>query len=1236
MKLRNVLPFLYFSISVISLGIYLLSQKSQTSPSSLSQTVEKQAEKNLFLQMQSVEQFSRQLKNEVLADGLKGWEIKTHSFPYSFFIFKNGEIQSWSDYKFVPDYSQLKGKEQWIFRDFPQGEYLVHREQVRIKQNRYELFVLLTLQEKYKLRNFYLKSSFNENIFSIQPVNLTDQQLDTGKNIFRNGLFLFNLQIDCNGNPCYTGYFWFNLLSLIFLWLGLGLFAYHFIHQLQKKSNYDLAFLSELGFWTSLRAWMLYFNFPYAVYPYDLFHPKWYASSLLSPSLGDLLLNIIVAGILIFSLLKHYRKFILIRRLNLQAGGKTFFVRMAWAFLSYLVLHLYINLLSSIFLHSRLNLDISREVDFSLYGLLGIAIFIFSSLFYIFTNHIFVRLFLHAAHPRNSLGNFYSYLAATALYLPLAFWSGLLYLLIILIHTICFFISHLLQLPKQLFRFNYFTSMYLFLGAVTCAMIGAFVVLEFGQKKLINEKRAFGVKLLPENDNLMQYYLSEAVSQIKKDSSLYLLLNDTTKNALTERVLTKHLNNFSDKYQVQVMAFNADPGLAPERKQEDEQNWTGLVDKYKKVYYETENEDIYFINKPGANLLKHYICFLDLKTGKQISAHLLIDIRQKIAGPTNVYPKLLLDDNFTPYRDSRNYSYAVYDGDQLVYNLGTVNYEKDFELWFFSNTRLFEKGILDKNYHHLALEGGFKKRVVISSEHFGWYGIFSNFSFFFLILVLSVSLLYFIILLFNGYSWQNIRFATKIQFYLNLAFFLPLFSVSIATLNILNGDYQKELNESLVRKAENIKINLLPGLERYLDGKEGKEEFGKNIAQIAQFSETDINLFTSRGKLILSSQPLIYESTGLLSSFINPMPFHTIIYERNKEVITDESIGELKFKSVYMPLKSFQSGKTIGILSIPFFDSKFELNRKFSGILSVILNLFASIFIFFAVLSYFASNVLTVPLRLITQKLRKANFTNYNESLDWNSRDEIGLFVQEYNKMLTKLEKNQEALARSQKESAWREMAKQVAHEIKNPLTPMKLTLQHMQIKLQSQSEKVKSLFERSFETLLTQVETLSDIAVSFSSFAQMPIPESERFDISPVLKESQELYNNEDIELEANIQEGEFYVRGDKKLMGRIFTNLIKNAIEAVEDGKKPKISINLKSKVEGLITITIRDNGKGIPETIKDKIFIPNFSTKTTGSGIGLAVAKRGIEHAGGRIWFETETKMGSSFFIELPLID
>ena len=254
----------------------------------------------------------------------------------------------------------------------------------------------------------------------------------------------------------------------------------------------------------------------------------------------------------------------------------------------------------------------------------------------------------------------------------------------------------------------------------------------------------------------------------------------------------------------------------------------------------------------------------------------------------------------------------------------------------------------------------------------------------------------------------------------------------------------------------------------------------------------------------------------------------------------------------------------------------------------------------------------------------------------WNSDDEIGLLVGEYNKMLVNLEESKKALARSEKESAWREMAQQVAHEIKNPLTPMKLNLQHLKRTLENNGSENDGYTNKSINNLLHQIETLNDIATSFSAFAKMPIPKNERLELTGVVKSAANLHaNDQAIRLMTQLEKGPIYVMGDEKLFGRIINNLIINGIQAVPPERNPEIVVKL-IKINKKVVIEVQDNGLGISEDIAKKVFIPNFSTKESGSGIGLAIAKRGIEQTGGSIWFETDMNKGTSFFIELPMVD
>lgn len=267
---------------------------------------------------------------------------------------------------------------------------------------------------------------------------------------------------------------------------------------------------------------------------------------------------------------------------------------------------------------------------------------------------------------------------------------------------------------------------------------------------------------------------------------------------------------------------------------------------------------------------------------------------------------------------------------------------------------------------------------------------------------------------------------------------------------------------------------------------------------------------------------------------------------------------------------------------------------------------------------------------MVTQKLRKVSLGGKNEALSYDSDDEFGLLIGEYNKMLVKLEESKAALAQTEKESAWREMAKQVAHEIKNPLTPIKLTLQQMERVTSSEQKWTKD----SIRNILNEIDKLNEITTSFSDFARMPIPKDERFDIAALLKQVAALHDKNRCQVVQEIMEGEFFVMADPGIMRGIFTNMIINGIQACAPDREPVIRVALTPFTPNRVMIEFSDNGMGIPEAIHDKVFTPNFTTKKSGSGIGLAYSKRGIQHSGGDIWFETRENEGTTFFIVLPL--
>jgi nitrogen fixation/metabolism regulation signal transduction histidine kinase len=288
----------------------------------------------------------------------------------------------------------------------------------------------------------------------------------------------------------------------------------------------------------------------------------------------------------------------------------------------------------------------------------------------------------------------------------------------------------------------------------------------------------------------------------------------------------------------------------------------------------------------------------------------------------------------------------------------------------------------------------------------------------------------------------------------------------------------------------------------------------------------------------------------------------------------------------------------------------------------------------------FISNYLTNPLRLIQQKMRKVKLGRTNDPITWENRDEIGSLVVEYNRMINELALSAEKLAQSERESAWREMAKQVAHEIKNPLTPMRLSIQLLERAYKDKAPDIDQKLERMSRTLIEQIDTLASIANAFSDFAKMPRAINERMDLAEVARNAVELFRETSSGIQfvyaAGTNNTQAFICADREQLVRVFNNLLKNAVQAIPENQEGKIVVRIEEKVENLsrhFLVSITDNGTGIAPEMLDKIFVPNFTTKTAGMGLGLAMVKNIVEHCNGSIWFETKQNSGTTFFLSFP---
>jgi nitrogen fixation/metabolism regulation signal transduction histidine kinase len=393
--------------------------------------------------------------------------------------------------------------------------------------------------------------------------------------------------------------------------------------------------------------------------------------------------------------------------------------------------------------------------------------------------------------------------------------------------------------------------------------------------------------------------------------------------------------------------------------------------------------------------------------------------------------------------------------------------------------------------------------------------------------------------------------------------------------------------------------------------------------------KTDISLFSKTGSLFTTSEPRLYE-LGLATTRINPKAFKDLMDNKTSSTTINEKAGDLNYLSFYTPL--FDNKKEIiGFINLPYYAKQTDLTNELSDIISAFINVYVILFVISVLSGLILAGYITRPLQLIKKQIANITLGKQNEKIKWESNDEIGKLVGEYNQMLIKLEDSANLLAQNERESAWREMAKQVAHEIKNPLTPMKLNLQYLQHLIKNNSDDFKEKFENASNGIIEQIDSLANIANEFSNFAKFPKTNLQLINLAEIINISVSIFQNQKNVLIINdLKPGQIFVMGDKDQALRVFNNIIKNAVQALDDISNPKIEIGM-IKSDIAIIISIKDNGTGINPELQKKLFTPNFTTKNTGSGLGLAMVKNIMQGFNGKVWFESEINKGTCFYLE-----
>ncbi|HRH37538.1 MAG TPA: ATP-binding protein, partial [Flavobacteriales bacterium] len=403
------------------------------------------------------------------------------------------------------------------------------------------------------------------------------------------------------------------------------------------------------------------------------------------------------------------------------------------------------------------------------------------------------------------------------------------------------------------------------------------------------------------------------------------------------------------------------------------------------------------------------------------------------------------------------------------------------------------------------------------------------------------------------------------------------------------------------------------------------------LGQLGNTFFTDIIVYDLDGNMLASTRPQMF-SSGLLSTIMDPFAFAQLAYEHTSACVHEERVGTAPFRTAYVPLLD-RHGAVLGYIAIPSFTDQVRQEEERSQLLVAVMNLFVLLFVLSVLLAVFISKWTTRPLDVLKRALAGVVLQGANEPIRYRGKDEVGELVAVYNRKVEELRESAEKLAQSERESAWKEMARQVAHEIKNPLTPMKLGIQHFQRTWDPNAPDAKEKLDRFSTSMVEQIDALSRVANDFSRFAQMSAAHEVVLDLNEVVRSAVALFAGEP-NAEITLQESSaLMVKADREHVLRVFNNLIKNALQAIPDDRRGKVDVTMHA--EGpLAIVQVRDNGSGIPEEARDRIFTPSFTTKSSGMGLGLAMVKRMVEQAAGTVRFETQVDVGSTFIISLPL--
>ena len=1146
------------------------------------------------------------------------FSVKEHSFLIVSYG-SNQTLNYWSDYYYIPssELYKINTTQPFLYQEKDKYFYVIPQ-----KTSQEYFLGLIPLAIKYPIKNEHLMPYFFIGQLSKHLLSEVNQ---ISKSKFQSGIslygvhneFLLSLRMLDAETLRYETKIWVLVLWCI-SFFSLLLFWVNDKTVPEWKSEIIFSFCI-----VAFRAILIYYHFPNSYVKIPLFSSQILAINDWNPSLGDLTINFILIAFLVY----RWYQWAVHQNWGYRLPYYVVYVlHFLFSVISFGLFFTFFSLFRLVIENSLVYFEFTDIFEINIYsGLLvfnqSLALLILYFIFDAMAN-LSTKL-LQSIHWK--VKYLWFYLGYIFILFLLYYWSPIQNDFFDVFHlwTLIFFVGLIYHLRLQKENENNYLSSLLLVTSLASIMNLA-LSKSFEKSTFANLEKLTRIFSDP-RDLVMEFTFNEFIENLKSDKTLLVTPSQIEVKEkvkiITQRLIAQYLIPNFKSYDFKIFFYDYN-----HNRLDDQNDQQPLVTEQLE---KTMSDYLKFATNKRTFYEYVYLGRFYLFSEELGSIRVEIEFYPKANFGQKLYPQLLLDENIKQkLKLPKGYEMGLYHRNVLINKIGNAV----FPLFLNQNIILQELKNQDKYWVYYSKISD-DRAIILKAPARTFFSKLTSFT----ILFYIFSLIYLILNLPNFIKQlYNLNFqklfrslAFRIQTYFLLISLLPIviFSILITPLfsNFFQTQIELELKENIKQFANHLENRLFQNTITPTVNFVNHEL----LNYYSDLLDVDINVYDKRGKIMTSTLPRFFQ-TDIISEYMNPFVYHQFTTGFQSEIIQNENVGSLEYVSAYVPLID-KNYKIVGFLNIPYLAKQDLLNTQIRQFLAYLINLYIVLILVTILFGLFTSTTITYPLKILSEKLRKLELGSANEPIEWFSNDEIGELILTYNQMVKQLSESEQLLAKSERESAWRTMARQVAHEIKNPLTPMKLSMQMLMKKVEQQEANYEFV-QKIGKTILSQIDALAHIANSFSNFAKMPESNKQIILLNTLLQDIAQLYQFADeAQVLVEIPKDKIYLFADSEQIMRVFINLIKNSLQAMKVYGKIEISTQVQ---EGFVNITIQDNGSGIPENYQNKIFEPNFSTKTSGMGLGLAMCKNIIDAHNGKISFHSKENVGTTFVITLPL--